>query len=188
MRCNKQQWFRVGVVSIVASNLIHIHSWENLWGGGNAISSLVRWRKFHLSTRKAWLIASNMLFGGVGMFKVSRCGKPHWMSVLREWLAWDSWHLHKLVHRGWKASTLICAIRLTYTYLWTIHTILNNYYDNNKLHNKIFLTMKVALPTSKQRFELKVDLFQLNPTKLIQDQRCSEVVKESNPWTIISMI
>lgn len=48
--------------------------------------------------------------------------------------------------------------------------------------------MKVALPTSKQRFELKVDLFQLNPTKLIQDQRCSEVVKESNPWTIISMI
>ena len=41
VRCSKQQWSCVVVMSWVASNTIHNRVWENPWGGGNLV---MQWR------------------------------------------------------------------------------------------------------------------------------------------------
>jgi len=113
----------------------------------------VRWKEFHSLVRKAYLVEPSMIFGGVGMSKVSHCGRPYWKSLRRhrkaptiwEWLAWDWWHLHKLIHCGWKDSTLTCAIRSTHTNSSTIHTTTITKYKKSCLPWSLYIQINKDL-------------------------------------------
>lgn len=69
MGCNNELY--IAMVSMVASSMVHIHSWESHWVEGHLIVSLL------VEARKVCLTTSNVILGGVGMSWVSHCDRPH---------------------------------------------------------------------------------------------------------------
>ena len=69
LRCVKQQWFCIGVVSMVASSTNNIHNWKSHSGGCNPISFLSGYKKFHSLTWKACLRVHHVVVVDSHLFK-----------------------------------------------------------------------------------------------------------------------
>ena len=76
LRCSKQWWSCIVLVSMVDSGTIHIHMWENPRGGGNLVSFL-RDGKNSTSTRKTSLISYDTIVDVVGLSWVSQWDRSH---------------------------------------------------------------------------------------------------------------